>query len=46
MGYLEWLTKRTPEAGFAVWGGSGHFPQLAKPDEFAWVLAATASWPS
>jgi len=45
-GYAEWLTKRIPEATFAVWGGSGHFPHLGKPDEFARVLAATASWPS
>jgi pimeloyl-ACP methyl ester carboxylesterase len=45
-GYPEWLTKRIPEATFAVWGGSGHFPHLARPDEFARVLAATASWPS
>jgi len=45
-GYAEWLTKRIPEATFAVWGGSGHFPHLGKPDECARVLAATASWPS
>lgn len=46
VGYEEWLIKRIPEATFAVWAGSGHFPHLARPDEFARVLAATASWPS
>jgi pimeloyl-ACP methyl ester carboxylesterase len=44
-GYAEWLTKRIPEATFAVWSGSGHFPHLARLDEFARVLAATDDWP-
>ncbi|HEV8218902.1 MAG TPA: alpha/beta hydrolase [Streptosporangiaceae bacterium] len=45
-GYAEWLTKRIPEATFAVWGGSGHFPHLARPEEFTRILTSTASWPN
>jgi pimeloyl-ACP methyl ester carboxylesterase len=44
-GYQEWLTGQIPGATFAVWPGSGHFPHLARPDEFARVLAGTSSWP-
>jgi pimeloyl-ACP methyl ester carboxylesterase len=43
-GYQEWLTGLIPGATFAVWPGSGHFPHLARPDEFARVLAGTGSW--
>lgn len=41
--YKGWLTRLLPQARFVVLEGSGHFPQLAHPVEFAGTLAATAS---
>jgi pimeloyl-ACP methyl ester carboxylesterase len=43
-GYRQWLGQRLPAATIEVWPGSGHFPHLARPREFAGELAATASW--
>lgn len=43
-GYRQWLVEQLPAATIEVWPGSGHFPHLARPDEFAEQLAATASW--
>jgi pimeloyl-ACP methyl ester carboxylesterase len=43
-GYRQWLGQHLPSAAIEVWPGSGHFPQLARPREFARQLAATASW--
>lgn len=40
--YKEWLTRLLPQAKFVVFGSSGHFPQLAHPDDFARSLSATA----
>jgi pimeloyl-ACP methyl ester carboxylesterase len=42
--YREWLGERLPAAAIEVWAGSGHFPHLARPDEFAQQLAATRHW--
>jgi pimeloyl-ACP methyl ester carboxylesterase len=43
-GYRQWLGQHLPAATIEVWPGSGHFPHLARPDEFAEQLAATESW--
>lgn len=43
-GYREWLGERLPAATIEVWARSGHFPHLARPDEFAQQLAATNHW--
>jgi pimeloyl-ACP methyl ester carboxylesterase len=43
-GYREWLGDRLPAATIEVWDQSGHFPHLARPDEFARRLAATKHW--
>jgi pimeloyl-ACP methyl ester carboxylesterase len=43
-GYRQWLGQHLPAATIEVWPGSGHFPHLARPDEFAEQLAATAGW--
>jgi pimeloyl-ACP methyl ester carboxylesterase len=43
-GYRQWLSQHLPAAAIEVWPGSGHFPHLARPDEFVEQLAATASW--
>lgn len=37
----QWLRERLPDAKTAVLPGSGHFPQLADPQRFAHILAAT-----
>jgi pimeloyl-ACP methyl ester carboxylesterase len=42
--YREWLGEHLPAAAIEVWAGSGHFPHLARPDEFAQRLAATRHW--
>lgn len=43
-GYREWLGEQLPAATMEVWDRSGHFPHLARPDEFARQLAATRHW--
>lgn len=35
-----------PDVRILDWPGTGHFPHLARPGEFAELLAATASWPA
>ncbi len=42
--YRRWLAEVLPQATITVWPDSGHFPQVAHPDEFAHELAATATW--
>jgi pimeloyl-ACP methyl ester carboxylesterase len=39
-----WLRERLPEANVEVLAGSGHFPHLAHPSEFAGMLVATKAW--
>ena len=43
-GEATWLATHVPGLETLVWPGSGHFPQLAHPDAFAEVLAATGAW--
>jgi pimeloyl-ACP methyl ester carboxylesterase len=43
--YQDWLDKMLPLATVTVLPGSGHFPHLGHPDDFAECLAATAQWP-
>jgi pimeloyl-ACP methyl ester carboxylesterase len=40
-----WLRQMIPGIDVLVWPGSGHFPHLARPREFARLLAKTAFWP-
>jgi pimeloyl-ACP methyl ester carboxylesterase len=42
--YLSWLKDELPQAEVTVWPGTGHFPHLARPAEFAGLLAATGGW--
>jgi pimeloyl-ACP methyl ester carboxylesterase len=42
---VGWLRQVIPGIDVLVWPGSGHFPHLARPLEFARLLATTASWP-
>jgi pimeloyl-ACP methyl ester carboxylesterase len=42
---VGWLHQVIPGIDITVWPGSGHFPHLARPREFARLLAATAAWP-
>jgi pimeloyl-ACP methyl ester carboxylesterase len=42
---VGWLRQVIPGIEIVVWPGSGHFPHLARPREFAQLLATTASWP-
>jgi pimeloyl-ACP methyl ester carboxylesterase len=42
--YLSWLKDELPQAEVTAWPGSGHFPHLARPAEFAGLLAATGGW--
>jgi pimeloyl-ACP methyl ester carboxylesterase len=42
--YQEWLSGHLPQVVVEVWPGSGHFPHLARPGQFAGCLAATAHW--
>jgi pimeloyl-ACP methyl ester carboxylesterase len=42
--YRTWLTSVLPQVEVVVLPGSGHFPQLAHPAEFAAVLARTGEW--
>ena len=44
--YRAWLAERLPAATIEVWASSGHFPHLARPEEFARRLAATGAWPA
>jgi pimeloyl-ACP methyl ester carboxylesterase len=44
--YRAWLAEQLPDATIEVWAPSGHFPHLARPEEFARRLAATAAWPA
>jgi pimeloyl-ACP methyl ester carboxylesterase len=43
--YRRWLGEQLPAAAIEVWPRSGHFPHLARPQQFAQQLAATAQWP-
>jgi pimeloyl-ACP methyl ester carboxylesterase len=43
-GYRQWLAQRLPAATIEVWPRSGHFPHLARPEQFARRLADTAGW--
>lgn len=45
-GYRTWLSEQIPIATIEVWPRTGHFPHLARPEEFAERLAATAAWPA
>ena len=40
-----WMEQALPESTTTVWPGSGHFPQLARPEAFARLLASTEGWP-
>jgi pimeloyl-ACP methyl ester carboxylesterase len=42
--YRQWLGEQLPAAAIEVWPRSGHFPHLARPQQFAQQLAATAQW--
>ena len=42
--YRQWLNEVLPHAVITVLPGSGHFPHLAHPDDFAECLATTAHW--
>ena len=42
--YRQWLGEQLPAAVIDVWPRSGHFPHLARPQQFAQQLAATAQW--
>ena len=42
--YRQWLGEQLPAAAIEVWPRSGHFPHLARPQQFALQLAATAQW--
>jgi pimeloyl-ACP methyl ester carboxylesterase len=42
--YCQWFTERMPNVIFDVWPGSGHFPQLARPEQFAQLMAGTSEW--
>lgn len=41
-----WLLEHLPQTVVKVLPGSGHFPQLAHPEEFALCLLETARWPT
>ncbi len=43
-GYRQWLGEQLPAAAIEVWPRTGHFPHLARPQQFAQQLAATAHW--
>jgi pimeloyl-ACP methyl ester carboxylesterase len=43
-GYRQWLSQRLPTAAIEVWPRSGHFPHLARPEQFGRRLADTAGW--
>lgn len=40
----DWLGRVFPEATVVVLSGSGHFPHIARPAQFAETLAATSIW--
>jgi len=40
----EWLDRMFPEAAVVVLPGSGHFPHIAYPEQFAEILATTSTW--
>jgi pimeloyl-ACP methyl ester carboxylesterase len=42
--YRRWLDEVLPQAEVVVLAGSGHFPHLAQPAQFAACLAETARW--
>jgi pimeloyl-ACP methyl ester carboxylesterase len=44
--YRAWLADVLPHAEISVLPGSGHFPHLAHPIDFARALAGTATWPA
>lgn len=41
-----WMLQELPQTVIEVLPGSGHFPQLAHPAEFAECLAETGRWPT
>lgn len=41
-GYAAWLSACAPDAELVVFPGTGHFPHLARPAEFARLLVARA----
>ena len=43
-GYRQWLGEHLPAATIEVWSRTGHFPHLARPQQFAQQLADTAHW--
>ncbi|MCA1595994.1 MAG: alpha/beta hydrolase, partial [Chloroflexi bacterium] len=43
-GYVEWLRRQVPAASTAELLGTGHFPHIGQPRQFAEVLAGTAGW--
>lgn len=43
-GYVEWVESVLPQATFAIWPDSGHFPPLAHPERFAIALQSTEDW--
>jgi pimeloyl-ACP methyl ester carboxylesterase len=40
-----WMEQTLPGSTTIAWPGSGHFPQLARPEAFARLLASTEAWP-
>lgn len=42
---LSWLEHMLPQASVTTWPGSGHFPHLAQPRQFAGLLAAAGKEP-
>jgi pimeloyl-ACP methyl ester carboxylesterase len=40
----DWLARTFPEATVVIIPGSGHFPHIAHPEQFAETLAATSVW--
>jgi len=40
-----WMEHTLPGSATTAWPGCGHFPQLARPEAFARLLASTEGWP-
>jgi pimeloyl-ACP methyl ester carboxylesterase len=43
--YRRWLRQLVPRASIEVFPGSGHLPQLDRPERFAACLATMGRWP-